>query len=124
MFEVEEVRGETVELLGRLERLSAAVEQAEKEGRQETPPASQANSCSHGAGRPEKISFINSVADPGYLSRILIFTHPGSKNRNKREWWKKICCHTFFCSHKLHKIANYFIFEMRKKKIWANFKEL
>jgi hypothetical protein len=34
----------------------------------------------------------NSVADPGYLSRILIFTHPksrisdpGSKNNNKRE---------------------------------------
>jgi hypothetical protein len=76
MFEVEEMRGETVELLGRLERLTAAVDQAEKEGRQETPPASQANSCSHGADRPEKISVINSFADPGCLSRILIFTHP------------------------------------------------
>jgi hypothetical protein len=80
MFEVEEVRGETVELLGRLERLTAAVEQAEREGRQETPPASQANSCSRGADRPgKKISVINSVADPGCLSRILIFTHPGSR---------------------------------------------
>ncbi len=36
-------------------------------------------------------------------SRILIFTHPGSrisdpgsKNSNKRERWKKICYHTFF----------------------------
>jgi hypothetical protein len=37
-----------------------------------------------------------SVADPGSLSRILIFTHPGSrisdpgsKNSNKRDGWKK-----------------------------------
>ncbi len=70
---------------------------------------------------------IDSVADPGCLSRIriLIFTHPGSrisdpgsKNRNKRERWKKICYHTFFCSHK---IEYYVIFKMLKKKIWANF---
>ncbi len=40
----------------------------------------------------------------------------GSKNRNKREGWKKIC-YTFFCSHKFHKIVNYFIFEMLKKKL-------
>jgi hypothetical protein len=33
------------------------------------------------------------------------FTHSGS----------------FFCSHKFQKIVNYFIFEMQKKKIWANF---
>ncbi len=40
---------------------------------------------------------VTSVADPGCLSRILIFTHPGSrisdpgsKNRNKRAGWKKI----------------------------------
>ncbi len=52
MFEVEEVRGETVELLGRLERLTAAVEQAEREGRQETSTASQAISCSQGPERP------------------------------------------------------------------------
>jgi hypothetical protein len=37
-----------------------------------------------------------SVADPGCLSRILIITHPGSKNSNWREWWKKISCHTCF----------------------------
>jgi hypothetical protein len=43
-------------------------------------------------------------------SRILIFTHPGSrisdpgsKNSNKRGV-KKICSHTFFCSHKLTKL--------------------
>jgi hypothetical protein len=39
---------------------------------------------------------LSSVADPGCLSRILIFVHPGSripnpgsKNSNKREGWKK-----------------------------------
>ncbi len=70
-------------------------------------------------------------------SRILIFTHPGSripdlrsrisdpgsKNSNKREGWKKICCHTFFCSHKFHKIENYLIFEMLKKEFGPFFKE-
>ncbi len=30
-------------------------------------------------------------------------------------------CHNFLCSHKFHKIANYFSFEVLKKKIWANF---
>jgi hypothetical protein len=30
-----------------------------------------------------------SVADPGCSSQILIFTHLGSKNSNKREGWKK-----------------------------------
>ena len=32
---------------------------------------------------------------------------------------REICCHTFYCSHKFHKIFNYFIFEQLKKKIWA-----
>ncbi len=64
-------------------------------------------------------------------SRILIFTHlgsrisdPGSKNSNKREGWKKNCCHKFLCSHKFHKIAIYFSFEVQKKKIWANFQRI
>ncbi len=72
-----------------------------------------------------------SVTDPGCLSRILIFTrpgsripNPGSKNSNKREGWKKISCHTFLCSNKFHKIVNYFSFEVLKKKIWANFKRI
>ncbi len=46
---------------------------------------------------------------------------PGSKNSNKREGWKKICCDNFFCSHKFKKIENYFIFELLKKKFWADF---
>jgi hypothetical protein len=29
-----------------------------------------------------------------------------------------------FCSHKFHKIENYFIFEMTKKKIWASFQRI
>jgi hypothetical protein len=68
-------------------------------------------------------------------SQILIFTHPGSpksqipdpgsKNSNKRESFKKICCHIFFCCHKFHKTEKYFIFEMLKKKFWGHFlKEL
>jgi hypothetical protein len=47
-------------------------------------------------------------------SRILIFTHPGSriqKQQQKREV-KKISCHTFLYSHKFHKIVNYFSFEV------------
>jgi hypothetical protein len=34
---------------------------------------------------------------------------------------KNISCCTFFCSNKFHKIVNYFIFDMLKEKIWANF---
>jgi hypothetical protein len=40
-------------------------------------------------------------------SRILIFTHPGSriqKRQQKRGVKKKNSCHTFLCSHKFHKI--------------------
>jgi hypothetical protein len=61
-------------------------------------------------------------------SRILIFTHPGSrildpgsKNSNKRQEWKQFLCQTIFCSYKFHKTDYYFIFYMLKKKIWPNF---
>jgi hypothetical protein len=71
------------------------------------------------------------VADPGCLSRIpdpdfypSRISDPGSKNSNKRERRKKIICHTFLCSHKFHKIVNYFSFEVLKKKIWANFQRI
>jgi hypothetical protein len=37
---------------------------------------------------------------------------------------KKICCHTFLCSHKFHKIENYFSFEVPKKNIWDNFQRI
>ncbi len=79
-----------------------------------------------------------SVADPGCLSRIpdpdfypsrildpgSRISDPGSKNSNKRERWKKNSCYTFLCSHKFHKIVNYFSFEVLKKKIWANFQRI
>ncbi len=62
-------------------------------------------------------------------SRILIFTHPGSripdpKTATKERGEKKISCHTFLCSHKFHKIVNYFSFEVLKKKICANFQRI
>ncbi len=55
-------------------------------------------------------------------SRILIF-YPSriQKQQQKRGVKKIICCHTFLCNNKFHKNENYFIFEMLKKKIWANF---
>jgi hypothetical protein len=61
------------------------------------------------------------IPDPG--SWFLPIPDPGSKNSNKRVRWKKIC-YTFFCSHKYHKIEYYVLFEMVKKKIWANFQRI
>jgi hypothetical protein len=55
-------------------------------------------------------------------SRILIFTHPGSrisdpgsKTATKEKGEKNLLIY-LFCSHNFHKIENYFIFEMLKKK--------
>ncbi len=31
---------------------------------------------------------------------------------------------TILCSHKNHKIVNFFIFELEKKKIWANLQRI
>ncbi len=57
------------------------------------------------------------ILDPDfYPSRI-------QKQQQKRGV-KKICCHTFLCSHKFHKIKNYFSFEVVKKKIWASFQRI
>jgi hypothetical protein len=77
----------------------------------------------------EIFAYPHSVADTGCLSRILIFTHPGSqisdpKTGTKERGRKKFVVIPFFCSHKFHKIVNYFIFEMLKKKIWANFQRI
>ncbi len=62
------------------------------------------------------------IRNPG--SWFLPIPDLGSKNSNKREGWKKICCHNFLCSHKFHKITNYFCFEVLKKKIWTNFQRI
>jgi hypothetical protein len=70
------------------------------------------------------------VADPGCLSRIPDpdYTHPGSRiqKQQQKRGVKKNCCHTgtFLCSHRFHKIENYFRFEMLKKKIWVNFQRI
>jgi hypothetical protein len=66
------------------------------------------------------------IPDPGFW--FLPIPDPGSwipdpKTATKERGEKK-CCHTFFCSHEAHKIENYFIFEMLKKKIWANFQRI
>jgi hypothetical protein len=78
-------------------------------------------------GPNKKESRCRSVADPGCLSLILIFTHPGSriqKQQQKRRV-KRNSCHTYFWSHKFHKmLKNYFTFEMLRKKICAYFQEL
>jgi hypothetical protein len=67
-----------------------------------------------------------SVADPGCLSRIRIFSHPGSwiKKQQQKRGVKKNFSHTFLSSHKFHKIENYFSFEVLKKKICANFQRI
>jgi hypothetical protein len=62
----------------------------------------------------------SSVADPGCFSRIPDLGSRIQKQQQKRGV-KNFCCHNFLCSYKFHKIANYFSFEVLKKKIWANF---
>ncbi len=54
-------------------------------------------------------------------SRILFFTHPGSRisvpgsnKQQQKRGVKKISFHTFLCSHKFHKIENYFSFVVLK----------
>ncbi len=66
------------------------------------------------------------IADPVswfYPYRILDLGSRIQKQQQKRGV-KKICCHTFFCSHKFPKIENYFIFEMVKNKMWANYQRI
>jgi hypothetical protein len=67
--------------------------------------------CGSGMLIPDPDFYPSRISDPG--SRI-------QKPQQKRGV-KKICWHTFFCSHKFNKIENYLSFKMLKKKIWANF---
>jgi hypothetical protein len=61
------------------------------------------------------------IPDPG--SWFLPITDPGSRvqKQHQKRGVKNFLCHTFLCSHKSHKIKNYFSFEVLKRKIWANF---
>jgi hypothetical protein len=64
------------------------------------------------------------IPDPDfYPSRIpdLGSRIPDPKTAKKERGEKKFVVNTFLCSHKFHKIVNYFSFEVLKKKIWANF---
>jgi hypothetical protein len=54
-----------------------------------------------------------SVADPVCLSRI--------QKRQQKRGVKKNLLSYLFSSYKFHKIENYLIFYLLKKKIWANF---
>jgi hypothetical protein len=70
-----------------------------------------------------------SVADPGCLSRIPDPDFyppriPDPKTTTKERGEKKFVVINFLCSHKFHKIANYFSFRVLKKKIWANFQRI
>jgi hypothetical protein len=63
------------------------------------------------------------VFQPGCLSLILIFVHPGSriwdpKTATKERVEKKFVVLPFLC-HKNHKIENYINFELVEIKIWA-----
>ncbi len=62
-------------------------------------------------------------------TRILIFTHPGSriqkaKTATKERGEKKLAVIPFLCSHKFHKIEHNFSFEELKTKFGPIFKEL
>jgi hypothetical protein len=48
---------------------------------------------------------------------------PDSKTQQKREVKTNLVPY-LFCSCKFHVSENYFIFEMLKKKIWANFQRI
>ncbi len=65
-----------------------------------------------------------SVADLGCLSRILIFTHPGSRISDPNTATKEGVKKKLVACHKFHKIENYFSFEVLKTKIWASFQRI
>jgi hypothetical protein len=66
-----------------------------------------------------------SIPDPDFCPfRIPDLGYRIQKQQQQRGV-KKICGPTFIlCCHKYHKIENYFIFELMKKKIWANLQRI
>ncbi len=61
------------------------------------------------------------IPDP--WSWFLPIPDSGSNNSNKTEGWKKFVF-MFFYGHKCHKIVNYFIFEMLRKKNLGQFQKI
>ncbi len=85
----------------------------------------------HGSGAGLKLHFKKMTTKPVLRirdvysgSRILIFTHPRSRipdpKTAAKEMGEKLLSYLFF----FHIIENYFILEMLKKKIWANFQRI
>ena len=65
---------------------------------------------------------VSRISDP--VSRIPDLRSRIQKQQQKRGMKQKNFSHNFLCSHKFHKIENYFSFEVLKKKIWANFQKI
>jgi hypothetical protein len=59
------------------------------------------------------------IPDPDFFP----FRIPDPKTATKERGKKKFC-HSFLCSHKFHKIENFFSFEVLRKKFGTIFKEL
>jgi hypothetical protein len=68
------------------------------------------------ARRVDQVRHYGSVADPGCLSRILIFIHPGSRiHQQHQKRGEKIFGPVIFCSYKYYNIVRNFVFEQVKK---------
>jgi hypothetical protein len=64
-------------------------------------------------------SVADRIPDPDFYPSRIPDAKTATKERGGKKW-----CHTLFCSHKFHKTENYFVFELVKKKIWANFQRI
>ena len=66
------------------------------------------------------------IPDPG--SWFLPIPDPGSRildpKKATKERGENFFFHTFLCSHKFHKIDNYFSFEVLREKFWVNFQRI
>ncbi len=61
------------------------------------------------------------IPDPDFYPPGSRISDPKTETKERGE---KNLLSYLFCNHKFHKIVNYFIFEMLKKKIWANFQRI
>jgi hypothetical protein len=95
--------------------------------------------CSHKITKLKIISLLRifcSVADPGFLSRILIFTHPGSripdlrsqipdpKTATNERGDQKLVVISYFVATKCTKLKIILFLKFRRKKFGPVFKEL
>jgi hypothetical protein len=62
-------------------------------------------------------TYLSIIPDPDFYPSQILDPKTATNARGEN----KISCHTFFRSHKFHKIENYLIFEMLKKKNLAQF---